>query len=221
MNAIRPLSATPWSRWRTRVGGVASLTAAALLILGIVGLYFGSPGLGLRNWIVLLFQINSGIGFVPYSTLRIFNPLDVVILVLVALTFLGLWPGPGRSHRIWLSLAIALPIAGIVVLVVTGEAGRSGLMGAGIIVAALMLTSRAFRGLGYLGLLANLSLLFCDFSTSGRTIPLVAAFVVVGYLLLVTWLILLGLRMLDAKAIPLDHVRDVETASPSRSADAG
>lgn len=209
MNASQSLSATPWSRWRIRVGGGASLAAAALLILGIVGFYFSHLGLGLRNWIVLLFQINSGIGPTPFSTLRIFNPLDVVILVLVALTFLGLWPGPGARHRVLLSLAVVLPLAGVVVLIVTGEAGRSALMGAGVIVAALMLTSHTFRNLGYLAFVANVALLIGDLATNGTTTPPVAALIAVGYLLLVTWLTLLGVRMLVSTAIRSDRVGDV------------
>lgn len=124
------------SRALSRVGGVASILVALLLLVGLVGLAVPLPGLGIRNWLVVLLQINSGLDGLPPDPLRVFNPLDIAVLVLVGVTFLGTWPGPGRPHKVWVVIATALPLLGIAVLLLTGQAGRSGVMGGGLVVGA-------------------------------------------------------------------------------------
>jgi hypothetical protein len=201
----------------TRAGGVAAILWAALLLIGLVGLVAPSPslvapspglvvpspglavplpGLGLRNWLVVLFEISAGIGALPAEPLRLFNPLDIVALLLVGGTFLGLRPALGRAHRVWIAVAAALPFVGIVVLLATGLAGRSAVMGAGLIVAVLMLKNRVFRPLAYLGILANVLLLIGDVATGTSRAPVVAALVGLGYLLLMVWFLAIGAWLL-------------------------
>lgn len=174
-----------------RSGGVSTLLLASLLSFVVV-----LPGLGLRNWLVVLFELNAGFGGLPADPLRFLNPLDVAILLLAGITFLGLWPALGKISRIWTSIAIALPFAGIAVLFVTQLAGRSALMGAGLVIAFLMLKSAHFRSLGYAGLLANALLLAGDLATGTSRAPLVAVLVGVGYLLLLAWFLVVGLQLL-------------------------
>jgi hypothetical protein len=109
------------------VGGLAAILAVAILVIGIVSLAIGFPSL--RPWLAVLFGINAAIGAVSHGTLRAANPVDIALPVLTAVTFIGFWPGPGKPHKIWMGIAIALPLAGIAVLLATGLAGRSGLMG--------------------------------------------------------------------------------------------
>jgi len=132
------------------VGSAAAFLVAAMLVIGALGLVVRAPGLGLRNWLVVLFQLNSGVGQLPDDALRLLNPLDLVILVAVGIAYLGLWPGPVRPHRFWMVVATVLPFAGIVVLLVTGESGRSAVMNAGIVVAVLLAVGREWllAGLG-------------------------------------------------------------------------
>jgi hypothetical protein len=197
-----------WERYRDRsprrakhrVGGLAALIVALLLLLGVVGLAISSSGLGPRNWLIVLFQINSGVGSLPTQPLRVFNGLDVAILILVALTFSGLWPGPGRRHPVWAAVAVAVPLLGILVLLLTELAGRSSVMLSGIIIAVLMLTGRAAVFLGILGILANVLLLVADFATSDSRVAAVAAVVGVGYILLVAWFVAIGVHLLRGRA---------------------
>ena len=107
---------TRGSALRSRIGGAASVLVAVLLLLGLAGLAISLPRLGIRNWLVVIFQLNAGIGDFTTDPLRVFNPLDVVALVLVGVTFLSLWPGPGRPHRRWMTVAVALPFLGIAIL---------------------------------------------------------------------------------------------------------
>jgi len=155
---------------------------------GLLGPVIASPGLGLRNWLVVLFQINAGVGQLPAEPLRVFNPLDVVVLVLVGVTFASLWPKATRVDRILVVIATGLPFVGIAVLVVTHQAGRSSVMGAGLVVAVLMLRNHLLaRKVVYLGMLANMPLLVADFATGSATRPPIAALLALGYMLLTIW----------------------------------
>ena len=185
-----------------RIGGVAALLTAAVLVLGIVGLAVQGRDLGLRNWLVVLFQVNSGLGSLPSDPLGVRNPLDVVLLALAGLTLLGLWPVLGRQHRIWTGIAIALPFVGIPLLLVTGLYGRSAVMGAGLVIAVLILV-RGHRGrlLAAIGLAASGLLLAGDLATGVLAGGPVAAAVAVGYVLLLAWYALLAVNLLRPHAI--------------------
>ena len=173
----------------SRLGGVSAILAAAVLLASPLSFFVALPGLGLRNWLVVLFALNAGTGGLPADPLRILNPLDFAVLVLVGIAFLGLRPALGKNEnsRIWTAVAAALPFIGIAILLVTKLAGRSSVMGAGLVIAFLMLKSRAFKPLASLGLLANVLLLGGDLATGGSRAPFTAALVGVGYVLLIAW----------------------------------
>jgi hypothetical protein len=168
-----------------RLGGVGAALEATLLCVGIFGLIVASPVL--QPWLAVLFGINAGLDGMSMDALSVITAIDIVALALAAIAFAGFWPGPGKPHRIWMGLAILLPLAGIAVLLATGLWGRSGLMGGGLVLSVLLVGSRTFRPLGYLGAAANLLLLVADFSTTGARSALVASLVAIGYVLLVIW----------------------------------
>lgn len=179
----------------TRLCGAAAVLASMTLVAGIIGLA-GGTGLGIRNWLVVLFQMNTGVGTLPADPLNVVNPLDQIFLILSGFTFLGLWPGPARHQKFWMTVAVALPFVGLILLLFTHEAGRSAVMGSGVVVAVLMLRNDALRKLGYLGLLANVTLLIADFATSGSRQPIVAAVIAAGYIPMIAWYFLIGWREL-------------------------
>jgi hypothetical protein len=179
-------------------GGVAALLAASLLLVGIGALVLGLPRLELRTWLVVLFQINAGIGTLPAEPLRVFNPLDVAMLVLAAAATLGIWQMLPRVSRAWLYLSVGLPFAGIVLLLTTHIAGRSSLMGAGLVVSLFMLRDAELRDVGILGVFADALLFVGDLGTGDSTRPLITIVVAVGYLLLLAWFVLVALRLLGS-----------------------
>lgn len=181
-----------------RAAGVAALLVTAILLIGIVGLVIPLQGLGLRNWLVVLFELNGGMSALPADPLRVFNPLDIAALILVGVTYLGLWPTLSKVNKFWMSVAIALPFAGIAFLMVTDLAGRSAVMGGGLIIAILMLKIPTFRPLGILGAIATAFLLVGDFVTGARIVPVVAAIIGVGYIMLGAWFLSIGTRFLGA-----------------------
>jgi hypothetical protein len=178
------------------VGGLAATLAAAILVVGVFGLAAGSSGI--RPWLSVLLGINAGVGGVTLGSLRVVNIIDVAILLAAGVAFAGFWPGPGGPHKVWMGLAILLPFAGIAVLLATGLAGRSGLMGGGLVLSVLMIGSPARRVLGYLGVVANLLLLAGDFATAGPS-AVVAGVVGVGYVLLVVWLLWGAVALIAAR----------------------
>lgn len=180
--------------WLSRAGGFAAALTAAILLVGIAGLAIGSTGL--RLWLAVLFGINAGLGGVSLESLRAINPVDITVLVLTGVTFIGFWPGPGRPHKVWMALAILLPFAGVAVLLATGLWGRSGLMGGGLVLSLLIVADRASRPLGLIGIAANLLLLVCDFATAGsRSVP-VAGLTALGYVLLIVWFLWIAAKLL-------------------------
>ncbi len=172
----------------SRVGLVASGLVTILLIGGLKSFFIVLPALGLQNWLVVLFRINAG--QLAFDALRILNPIDFALLVLVGLTFLGLWPLLARGRKVWILVAVALPFIGIPLLLVTHLTGRSAVMGAGLIVSFLMLRNPGFKTAAYLGIAANGLLLVGDFGTGSR-MPVVAVGVAVGYLLLLGWFVVI------------------------------
>jgi hypothetical protein len=170
-----------------RTGGFAAALAAILLLIGVLGLVFGWQSL--RPWLAALFGINAAVGGLSLASLRLVNPIDIALLALSCVAFLGFWPGPGKAHKVWMGLAILLPLAGIGVLLATGLWGRSGLMGGGLVLSVLMIGAPALRAAGFLGIAANLLLLVGDFATAGQPAPLVATLVAAGYVSLLAWLV--------------------------------
>lgn len=182
---------------RVRLGGASAMLVTAILLTSLLSFIIELPGLGLRNWLVVLIELNAGTGSLPADPLRVLNPIDFAVLVLVGITFLGLPPGVWRQRRAWWIVAVVLPFAGIALFAVTSLAGRSSVMGAGLIVAFLMLKGTDFRRpLAYLGILANAFLLIGDFATGTAWSPLVTVIVTIGYVLLVAWFPLIGALLL-------------------------
>lgn len=179
-----------------RIGGVAGSAVALILVTGIVSLALELPGLRLRTWLAVLFEINTGIGSPPADPLRVANPLDVTVLALTGATIMAAWsliPAPSRPWRL---VSVALPFVGIVLLLATHLVGRSAVMGAGVVIAVAMARTPGLQPLGYLGICANALLLVGDVTTGDSPEPFVATLVGVGYLLLLAWFALVGLRLL-------------------------
>lgn len=201
--------------WISRLAGWAAALAAVVLLVGIGGLATASEAL--RPWLAVLFGIDAGVGGVSMGSLGVVNPIDIAVLVLSGAAFAGFWPGPGRPHKLWTGLAVLLPFAGIGVLLATRVAGRSGLMGGGLVLSVLMLGERRLRPLGYAGVAASVLLLIGDFATTGPRSALVAAVVAAGYLLLVGWFVAMAVSLLRPHAPVEGDGREGSAATATRS----
>lgn len=179
---------------RSVFGGAAAVLAAVILLTGTAGLATGrrrwSP------WLAVLFAFNARYRCTSRGALRGVHPIDVVLLLLAGATYAAFWPGPGTTHRVWLALAIAQPLLGIPVLMVTRLSGRSGLMGGAFVLSLLMLVGGMWPAVAWLGLATSVLLLIGDFGTTARPSRLLAGPLAAGYGGLVIWFCALAALLL-------------------------
>jgi hypothetical protein len=191
-----------------RVGGLAALMVGVLFLAALVDLVLSAlvsgaaiTGLSLleNNWLVVLFKLNAGFNGATYDQLHELNPLDITILALVAAMYLGLYAALWRTSKIGSIIAALQPFLGIVLLIATKTAGRSGVMGAALVISLVMLRSNIFSRLAAcLGILASVLLLVGDLSTTpGSPSNFLAILIGIGYVLLTAWFFLIGRRLLQ------------------------
>ena len=190
-----------------RVGAVATLITLALFLIGISGII--SVGLQStltngwftqlqNNWLVVLFKLNVGFSGVQQDLLNTLNLLDTVIMILLGIVFLALYGLLKRASKIWALIAAFLPFIGIPIFLITATAGRSNLLIGGLIISAVMLRRNIFSKVtAYVGLMASTLLFFAgDIATAiFSSSSVIAAFIAVGYMLWIIWLLLLARKL--------------------------
>ena len=194
--------------WLYQVSGVASLILGVLFLIAMTSLF--TAGLSpstingwlspfQNNWLVVLFKLNAGFDGVQFDLLYGLNPLDIAIMALVATMYLGLYAALWRTSRIWSIIAAVMPFLGIVIFIATRIAGRSGVMGAGLVISFVMLRSNIFgKVTAFVGILSSVLLLAGDFGTTENSpSTIVAVLIGIGYVLLMTWFFLIARRLLQ------------------------
>jgi len=193
-----------WS-WLYTLSGTAALLAGALFLAAAAG-YVASliapstlNGWGWpfsSNWLIVLFELHAGIAGARPNPLQGLNLADLLSLVLVAGTYLGLYAALQKSSRIWAMVALAQAILAPVLFVATQSAGRSGVMGAGLVASAVMLRGKDFgKVTAFMGIGASALLLLSDFSVGLTHSKIIGGFTGLGYGLLITWLFLVAWRL--------------------------
>ncbi len=194
--------------WVYRISGAAALILGGLFLIALISLITASVGPGTatgwfsplqNNWLLVLFQLNAGLNGVQSDALSVLNPLDLTILALVAIMYLGLYVVLGKTSRILAMIAVIQPFLGIVLFVVTQMAGRSGVMGAGLVISLVMLRSNIFgKVIALVGILASVLLLIADVSTTPDShSSIVAMLIAIGYVLLTAWFFLIARKLLE------------------------
>lgn len=216
MNAMNHFAnaETTDSTWKSlyKVAGVAAVFAGVLLLLAMISLIVADLQLGAinrwlslfqNNWLVLIFKLHAGFGGVQADLLHVLNLLDLAILALVGMLYLGLYAIFRRTSKIWSFIALALPFLGIMLFTITRIAGRSSVMGAGLIISLVMLRNNIFnKVIAYMGILASLLLLAGDFSVGIPNSNMIAALFGIGYVLMMIWFFLVGQRLLRLGRAP-------------------
>jgi len=186
-------------------GGVA-LLLEALFLIGIISLIVEGPQpspldssitLLQNNWLIKLFERNSGIGGIQSSALYIINPLDIVILILFGILFLGLYVALSHTSKIWSAIVTSFPLLGIILFLATASVGRSNLLIGGIIYSCIMLRSNIFsKATASMGLVGSTLLFIADLTSAGFFSVIVAIIISIGYILWLLWLPLIGWKLI-------------------------
>ncbi len=202
-------ASNPVRDWRLKLCGTAALMLGMIFLIGLIGViqevfYPGAGGEPLTeggdNWLVVLFKLNAGFEGAHFDLLRGVNGLDVTILLLLAVALVGLYILFQQKSRILALIAMILPVLGIGVLIATQLAGRSAVMAAVLLASIVMLRSTLFnKATAVMGILASVLLLTADFGTK-PDFPsiLMAVFVGIGYVLIMTWFLLVGIEAAPA-----------------------
>ncbi len=208
MSRANTETAAPWWNWLYPVSGLAALALGVLFLLGMMGLVAAGPGpitswlsSFQNNWLVVLFKLNAGFEGVQFDLLYGLNPLDITILSLVATMYLGLYAALKPTSRVWSTIAAVMPFLGIALFVATKIAGRSGVMGAGLVISCVMLRSNLFgKVIACVGILASVFLLAGDFGTAPNShSDIIAILIGIGYVFLMTWFFLVGQRLFQLR----------------------
>jgi len=202
--------------WLYKVGSAAALIVFVLLLIGIIGIVtVGSQPtatndwftLFQNNWLVVLFKLNAGFSGVQPDSLNVLNLLDIAIMALVGAMFLALYVALRRTNKTWSLVAASLPWLGIPVFLITSTAGRSGLLLGGLIISAVMLRSPSFGKVSaYVGIAASTLLFFAgDIGTTLFFSSIIIAILIgIGYVLWMTWFVLIGRRLFQlARSNPM------------------
>ena len=195
------------SNWLYIISTAAAWILGWLLVVAVLELVltFLQPAIANRwltllqhNWLVVIFKLHAGFREVQPSLLSRVNLLDLVILVLTAAMYVGLYTALRNTSKVWSCMALAQPILGIVLFLATKSAGRSSVMGAELVISLVMMTSKVFnKRIAYVGVLSSILLLVGDLGVSMAPSLILAVVTGTGYLLFVIWLWLVGRRLIQ------------------------
>lgn len=189
-----------------RVAGAAGSMAGLFLLAAMISLIVSvlrpdvsdSHWLSVQNiWLIVIFKLHAGFNGVHIEMLHVLNYLDLAILAIVATLHLGLFSTIQRTNRIWSAVAAIQPFLGMVIFLATKNAGRSGVMGATLVISLVMLQGAIFdKVTAYLGILASVLLLAGDLS-AGAIPPtaVIATLVSIGYVFLMIWFFLVSSKL--------------------------
>lgn len=179
------------------ISGTAALVLGALFLIAAISLITGWFSLLQNNWLIVLLELNAGSYGILFDRLHFLNPLDLVIMAFVATMYLGLYGILRRTSKVWSLIAMMQPFLGIVLFIITKTAGRSAVMGAGLVISLVMLRNNIFsKAVAFIGILASLFLLVGDFGTVPNSHSSILALLIsIGYVLLIIWFFLIARRL--------------------------
>lgn len=188
--------------WLNKLGGVAALALSVVFLFGASWPVWRPTGwlASLQNnWLVILYRINAANASEDLLIAQNFIDLFIFFLFVILFVMLGstLW----RTNKLWSAITAILPFLGLILFLITHEAGRSALLLESIIVGVIMLRSDSSSRLAaYAGIAGGALLLVAgDFATAMfQPSMLIAASIALGYLLWIAWLMMMGRSLLQS-----------------------
>ncbi|RPI30282.1 MAG: hypothetical protein EHM70_14285 [Chloroflexota bacterium] len=195
-------TAHPGLDWRYLITGGAALCTGLIFLVAVLDLALRHIQPGIRagwlsfmqnNWLAVIFKLLAGDDAVRPDLLYRINLLDIIILALVGITFIGLFSALREISIIGSLIAVALPFLGILLFIATKTAGRCGVMGAELVISIVMLKSQRFgKGIAWAGIISSVLLLAGDIGASTAPSVILAVLMGIGYILLMLWLFLVA-----------------------------
>jgi hypothetical protein len=144
---------------------------------------------------MVIFKLHAGFKGVGSSRLYELNFLDIAIMALIGTMYIGLYAALRRTSKLWSLIALVQPFLGIAIFITTKSAGRSGVMGAGLVISFVMLRSNIFNKVtAFIGIMSSIFLLVGDISVSNSDSNLITIFTGIGYLVFTAWFFLIARR---------------------------
>ena len=188
------------------LSGSAAVVVALVFTVGLAGVlgaivrsgYPDGWSLPLQdNWLAVIYKLLAGFGGDQAGRLHVVDVLDIVILALIGVVMLGLFTALNRVSMVWPLLATISPFAGIGLFLATASAGRTGVIGAVLVISIVMIWSPSFpKALAITGILAGVLLAIGDVSSSAGPSPLIAGLFALGYMLVTIWFFLVAVSLL-------------------------
>ncbi len=176
----------------------SSIIIEILLSIGILGsglsLFSISPPKWIEsivdNWLIILLNINLQIGRYNSQSLQELHIIDFIFFFFIGIIFLRLTQRLHMVNKLFTYISLSFPILGVLLLLVTKTAGRSGLLIGALIYSIIMLWSKEFqKALAITGIIGS-TLLFFGGDIGTTLLPpnkFVAGIIIIGYLLWIIW----------------------------------
>ncbi|MFX1514502.1 MAG: hypothetical protein ACFFCQ_18155 [Promethearchaeota archaeon] len=190
------------------IGGLAALILALIFFIALIELMTGSFELFQTNFILRLIQLHAEYSTQLEEAMRVVNLLDILILTLVGILAFTLYPVLKKISKIGAIITVFQPILGIILFLITQQIGRTTTFTTSLTISVILLSSDEFdKNTVYLGTLAAVLLLIPDISFSFTYSNIMAIMMSLGYLLIIPWFVLMGLRLCQlARGFPrIDH----------------
>jgi hypothetical protein len=191
-----------------RIAGIAGIVCSLLLVTAFVtvvirGVNSSIPSSGfggvLSNWLVTLFKLHYGVDGITNGMLRGVALPDVVILLLTTAVGVGLWFVLKSTSIAWSLVGMVLLVLGLILFIATQLTGRSVVMATVLVFALIILWSPGFSRMApFIGIVAAVLLLLGDFTESLHS-KVIALLIVVGYVFLIAWYMLIGIKLIQVK----------------------
>ncbi len=191
-----------------RIAGITGIVCGALLAMALVtvviqGVNSPSPnrlfGRLLNNWLVTIFKLHLRVDGITNGMLRGVALKDVAILLLTSVFGIGLWLSLKSTTMVGSIIGLVLPVLGLILFIVTQMAGRSSVMATAFVFALIALWNPSFgRIASIIGIIAGVLLLLGDFTEPLHS-KVIALLFAVGYICLVAWYVLIGVRLVQGK----------------------